>query len=293
MMESDDVSNKDQLFKSVKVTNMEKFSNFDEYAENMEYLIMATLPEGWEIMFADAEVLPENIVEANDRRAHVKYNRKTYSMLQLSLPPWAQQIARSGAGTPPSAWRAWRTLLDHFRQNDPGYYSNLSATVHDLTITAVDGSASALIAKLEKQAAILALAPGGLFAIPVEMKITILIRAIAPDGRYDSVVNQHSLQPYSGHAGYQTLCGALYSTERRLKLSTSKKTRNEDMGLSMNLDSQERKKRQTKRCSHCGKTGHLKEACWQLHPHLKEEYSRKRKRIKTDALSNALELITV
>ena len=114
MMESDDVSNKDQLFKSVKVTNMEKFSNFDEYAENMEYLIMATLPEGWEIMFADAEVLPEDIAEATDRRAHVKYNRKAYSMLQLSLPAWAQQIARSGAGTPPSAWRAWRMSMGQY-----------------------------------------------------------------------------------------------------------------------------------------------------------------------------------
>ena len=40
----------------------------------------------------------------------------------------------------------------------------------------------------------------------------------------------------------------------------------------------EQKHGNDRKCTHCGKTGHLVEGCWALHPHLKAEFEKKRKK---------------
>jgi hypothetical protein len=44
------------------------------------------------------------------------------------------------------------------------------------------------------------------YAIPIQTKITILMRALKLDSRFDAIVSKHAVDPYTGEAGYIKAC---------------------------------------------------------------------------------------
>jgi hypothetical protein len=112
------------------------------------------------------------------------------------------------------------------------------------------------------------------YAIPIQTKITILIRALKLDSRFDAIVSKHAVDPYTGEAGYLKASQTAVTFARRLRLAqTPPDTPTPPSRTEHTLNLTDGGTKLT--CSNSGKPGHTIETCWQKYPALRDK-ARKR-----------------
>ena len=94
---------------------------------------------------------------------------------------------------------------------DPSY------SIHNMTFRDYHNDAALFLYALNHKAG--RLLDRSEYAIPIQTKITILIRALKLDSRFDAIVSKHAVDPYTGEAGYLKACQTAVTFARRLRLA--------------------------------------------------------------------------
>ena len=84
-----------------------------------------------------------------------------------------------------------------------GWLPELSYAVQNLSLKEYNNQAEIFIYQLDHKCSMLAAHPE--YAVPVQAKITTLVRALKADSRFDHIIQEHTVNPYAGTAGYEKL----------------------------------------------------------------------------------------
>ena len=113
--------------------------------------------------------------------------------------------------------RAKFRLDEYYHDHDPGYLADLSYSIHNMTFRDYQNDAELFLYALNHKTGLLL--DRTEYAIPIQTKITILIRALKLDSRFDAIVSKHAVDPYTGETGYLKACQTAVTFARRLRLA--------------------------------------------------------------------------
>ena len=168
-------------------------------------------------------------------------------------------------------------LVKYYHDKDSSYRPDLSYAINNLSLAECANHVETFIYTLDTKCALLE--SDAAYAIPVQTRISILIRALKADSRFDQIVQRHNLEPYSGDAGYEKLKTTTVSFARRFRSSdysadpADKPRKEQALKLLSDLKARPMPTRNTRSrresrnakgerlCWNCGKPGHMKAAC--------------------------------
>ena len=266
-------------YASVKVCPLDPFKqSYDEWKIDFYNLIGASAPSLYHLLNTDAGQLvnrpstfmdPDNPTEGEERKLKLYDTQQLqlFSKLMMCLPKQLMLVAQQGQPPlAPNGREAMDRLDEYYHDHDPSYLADLSYTIHNMSFGDFQNDAELFLYALNHRAGLLL--DRAEYAIPVQTKITILIRALKLDSRFDAIVSKHAVDPYTGEAGYLKACQTAVTFARRLRSSSAHPdTPAGRTEHTLNLTNEG--PRLT--CSNCGKAGHKIETCWQKFPELKEK----------------------
>ena len=270
----------EKSLESVKVAAFDPLKvPFDDwYYTSFFHLIGAKNPRVYYLLRSDRG-LPENAPVAVDPdnptaeetkaiELYWRHQLELFSVLMLCLPKHLQHVASVGQEERPSGRTACDRLVRYYHENDPSYLPDLSYTIHNLSMADYGNHPETFMYQLDQKCAMLN--GNADYMIPVQTRITILVRALKADSRFDSIIQEHTINPYQGEAGYERLKATIVSFARRFRAADSqdpadrpKHRREQTLAL------MERRRHGSKManangerlCWGCGKPGHIKANC--------------------------------
>ena len=290
----------EKSYESVKVVRFDPLHMvFDEwYYNDFKYLIGARNARVYYLLSTEQGLAANEPVAADpanptatEMAAMKKWRRdqlELFSVLMMSLPKHLQGVARAGAdGVNPNGREACENLVRYHHDHDPSYLPDLSYEVQNLTLAQCDNSAEEFVYQLDHKCAMLE--HNADYAVAVQAKITILVRALKADSRFDVILQEHAVNPYVGVAGFEklkrttatfakkfgrddgtgldaaTTSGTPRRREQALRLDggggkatgTSLRLKPGRKGRMNVIDP----KTGQRLCWNCGKPGHMREAC--------------------------------
>jgi hypothetical protein len=270
-------------YDSVKVCHLDLLkTSYDEWKVDFYNLIGASTPSLYYLLSSSDGLLqnrPSTFVDADapteaEKEALRVYDTRQlqlFSRLMMCLPKQLMLVAQQGQPTwGPNGREALDRLDEYYHDHDPGYLADLSYTIHNMSFKDYENDAELFLYALNHKAGLLM--DRSEYAIPIQTKITILIRALKLDSRFDAIVSKHAVDPYTGDSGYLKACQTAVTFARRLRSAHTLAQDSPPGRTEHTLNLTDGTK---PTCSHCGKLGHRLETCWQKFPELKDK-ARKR-----------------
>ena len=272
-------------YETVKVCPLDLMkTSYDEWKIDFYNLIGASTPSLYYLLSSPAGLLrnrpatfldQDNPTDAEQETLKV-YDTKQlqlFSRLMMCLPKQLMLVAQQGQPLwGPNGREALDRLDEYYHDHDPGYLADLSYSIHNMTFRDYQNDAELFLYALNHKTGLLL--DRAEYAIPIQTKITILIRALKLDSRFDAIVSKHAVDPYTGEAGYLKASQTAVTFARRLRLAQTPldaPTPPSRTEHTLNLTDGGTKLT----CSNCGKPGHKVETCWQKYPELRDK-TRKR-----------------
>ena len=244
---------------------------FDEwFYGDFHHLVGARNPKIYYLLRSGAGLLenlptaadPDNPTNAETEaiKVHLRHQLELYSLLMMCLPRHLQHVANQGQGEDPHGREACERLVRHYHEDDPGYLPDLSYSVHNLSMKECDNHAERFLYVLDHKCSMLAARPE--YAVPVQARITILIRALKADSRFDHIIQEHTVNPYAGELGYEKLKQTVVSFARRFQVQEQtldpSDTPHREQALNLRGIQRQGKSR---RCFNCGDPNHFVREC--------------------------------